>query len=80
MLPPHSGILTEAISTVRVLNQDHKFYDPTATEHKYDKKRIENWPPTGIKLGPPDWLPMVATTILSSAATAKSHNILYTHS
>ena len=26
--------------------------------------------------GPPDWLSMVTTTILSSAATEKSHNIL----
>ena len=23
---------------------------PIATEHKYDKTRIENWPPTGIEL------------------------------
>ena len=40
--PLHSGILTEAISIVRVLNQEHKFHAPTATEHKYDKTRIEN--------------------------------------
>ena len=34
-------------------------------------KRELNW-------GPPDWLLLVTTTILSSAATEKSHNILYT--
>ena len=44
-------ILTEAISTVRVLDQDCKFHAPTATEHKYDKTKIEHWPPTGIELG-----------------------------
>ena len=27
----------------------------------------------------PDWFPMVTTTILSSAATEKSHNIPYIH-
>ena len=32
--------------------------------------------PRESKWGPPDWLPMVTTTILSSAATEKSHKIL----
>ena len=32
------------------LYQDHKFHAPTATEHKYDKTTIENWPPTGMEL------------------------------
>ena len=76
MLLLHSEILTEAISTVRVPNYDHKFHAPTATEHKYDKTRIENWPYTGIELGSSDWLPMITTTILSSSATEKTHNIL----
>ena len=29
-----------------------------------------------LNYGRPDWLPMVSTSILSSAATEKSHNIL----
>ena len=51
MLPPHSGILNEAISTARVSNYDQKFHAPTATEHKYDKTRIENRLLTGTELG-----------------------------
>ena len=31
------------------------------------------------KWGPPDWLPMVTATMLSSTATEKSYNTLYTH-
>ena len=46
----------------------------TATEHKFDKTRIENWLPTGSVLGS-SRLVTNTTTILSSAATEKSHNI-----
>ena len=41
-------------------------------ESRIGHQRKSNW-------GPPDWLPLVTTTILSSAATERSHNILYTH-
>ena len=41
-------------------------------ESRIDHLRESKWVPQ-------DWLPMVTTTILSSAATEKSYIIIYTH-
>ena len=76
MLPPHSGIITEAISTVRVLSGIRNFMPPLLLNINMIKQetgighwRELNWDSSG-------WLPLVTTTILSSAATENSHNIL----
>ena len=67
MLPPHSGILTGAISV-----QSSQLGSQISGPYCYYDPREPNW-------GLPDWLSMVTTTILSSDATETSYNVLYTH-
>ena len=57
-----------------------KFHEPTDSEHKCHKTRIENWLFIGFQLGPPDCEPtFITTTPCSTYSMMGSIKLLYIH-
>ena len=49
-LQSEANLESSGTSAVRLFYKNSQRVKATATEHKYDKLRIKNWPPTGTEL------------------------------
>ena len=73
ILTNSNRLWTTTVAVIRL-----NFYDPTDSEHKFHKTKIENWLSTGFELDFP-WLGTYSHNHYTMFSMMGSHKLLYTH-